>query len=231
MARGFFAGTEWRPCFPHSPLAVKRRPARDVPFHWVFLAFGAFIVACGATHLMEVWTLWSAAYWTAGVVKAVTAVASVATALILPPLVPKALELIRHAKLREQLYEEQAMRAEAEAANRAKDEFLATISHELRTPLNAVYGWTRLLRSGDLDAEASHRALETIERNAHAQVRLIDDLLDVSPHHHGQDASRRSADGAARGDTRGRGLPASGGRGERDHDRGAARPRCRPHRR
>ena len=157
-----------------------QRARRDIPFHWVFLAFGAFIVACGATHLMEVWTLWSAAYWTAGVVKAVTAVASVATALILPPLVPKALELIRHAKLREQLYEEQAMRAEAEAANRAKDEFLATLSHELRTPLNAVYGWTRLLRTGDLDAAASHRALETIERNAHAQVRLIDDLLDVS---------------------------------------------------
>ena len=56
----------------------------------------------------------------------------------------------------------------------------ATSSHELRTPLNAVYGWTRLLGSGDLDAAASDRALETIERNAHAQVRLIDDLLDVS---------------------------------------------------
>ena len=156
------------------------RARRDIPFHWVFLAFGAFIVACGATHLMEVWTLWSAAYWAAGGVKVITAVASVATALILPPLVPKALELVRHAKLREQLFREQAMRIEAEAANRAKDEFLATLSHELRTPLNAVYGWARLLRTGGMDAAATMRGLETIERNAHAQVRLIDDLLDVS---------------------------------------------------
>src|SRR5438874_1786013 len=69
------------------------RARRDIPFHWVILAFGAFIVACGATHLMEVWTLWTAAYWTAGGIKAITALASMATALVLPPLVPKALEL------------------------------------------------------------------------------------------------------------------------------------------
>ena len=67
---------------------------RDIPFTWIFVAFGAFIVACGATHLMEVWTLWTPAYWTAGGVKVVTALASVATALVLPPLVPKA--LVRH---------------------------------------------------------------------------------------------------------------------------------------
>ena len=75
---------------------------------------------------------------------------------------------------------EQAARAEAEAANRLKDEFLATVSHELRTPLNAMLGWARLLRAGTLDQATTDRALEAIERNAKSQSQLIEDLLDVS---------------------------------------------------
>jgi signal transduction histidine kinase/DNA-binding response OmpR family regulator len=78
------------------------------------------------------------------------------------------------------LVREQAARAEAEAANRAKDEFLATLSHELRTPLTAILGWARLLRGGNLPEGTVGGALETIERNARAQSQLIDDLLDVS---------------------------------------------------
>ncbi len=66
------------------------------------------------------------------------------------------------------------------AANRAKEDFLATLSHELRTPLNAMLGWTRLLRMGKLDAAGRTRALETIERNAYVQEQLIADILDVS---------------------------------------------------
>jgi len=65
-------------------------------------------------------------------------------------------------------------------ANRIKDEFLGTVSHELRTPLNSILGWARLLRDGTLSPQSSDRALETIQRNAMAQARLIDDLLDVS---------------------------------------------------
>jgi PAS domain S-box-containing protein len=78
---------------------------------------------------------------------------------------------------------EDSLRNRAEqlaAANRAKEDFLATLSHELRTPLNAMLGWTRLLRMGKLDAAARERALETIERNAHVQEQLIADILDVS---------------------------------------------------
>jgi PAS domain S-box-containing protein len=79
------------------------------------------------------------------------------------------------------LYEsEQQARRNADAANRAKDDFLATISHELRTPLNAMLGWTRIVRSGALDRNKYERALETIERNAVTQAQLIEDLLDVS---------------------------------------------------
>jgi PAS domain S-box-containing protein len=68
----------------------------------------------------------------------------------------------------------------AEEASRAKDEFLATVSHELRTPLASILGWTRLLRRGGLAPEKQTRALETLERNARAQTRLVEDLLDVS---------------------------------------------------
>src|SRR5215831_3326456 len=78
------------------------------------------------------------------------------------------------------LVREQAARAEAELANRTKDEFLATLSHELRTPLTAILGWSHIVRQNKLEDAQLSRALETIERNAHAQSRLIDDLLDVS---------------------------------------------------
>jgi PAS domain S-box-containing protein len=68
---------------------------------------------------------------------------------------------------------------EADEANRLKDEFLSTLSHELRTPLNAIFGWARILRSRDLDPSTAH-AVEVIERNAQAQVRLIEEVLDIS---------------------------------------------------
>jgi PAS domain S-box-containing protein len=71
-------------------------------------------------------------------------------------------------------------RARAEQASQIKDEFLATASHELRTPLNAILGWAQILRGGSVDASGFIRGLETIERNAKAQVRLIDDILDGS---------------------------------------------------
>lgn len=83
-------------------------------------------------------------------------------------------------KLRLALVGEQMARAEAETANRMKDEFLATVSHEIRTPLNAIIGWSHLLRSGRLDEATVARAVETIDRNAKSQAQLIEDILDVS---------------------------------------------------
>jgi PAS domain S-box-containing protein len=74
----------------------------------------------------------------------------------------------------------ESARAQAEAASHAKDEFLAVLSHELRTPLNAIVGWARMLQTGTVAPSAVANAIEIIDRNAAAQVRLVEDLLDVS---------------------------------------------------
>jgi PAS domain S-box-containing protein len=74
----------------------------------------------------------------------------------------------------------EAMTAEAESANRAKDDFLATLSHELRTPLNAILGWTHILSTHMDDRDTAAQAIEVIERNAVTQARLINDILEVS---------------------------------------------------
>ncbi|MDX6613269.1 MAG: hypothetical protein QOD75_2455, partial [Blastocatellia bacterium] len=84
------------------------------------------------------------------------------------------------AELESLLAREQTARAEAETANRMKDEFLATVSHELRTPLTAIMGWSHMLRKGKLDDVTLARAVETIDRNAKAQAQLVEDILDVS---------------------------------------------------
>ncbi|HYN85495.1 MAG TPA: ATP-binding protein [Pyrinomonadaceae bacterium] len=83
-------------------------------------------------------------------------------------------------ELEVRLTRERAARAEAEAANRLKDEFLATVSHELRTPLTAIVGWAHMMRRGVVSESDFPHALETIERNARSQQQLIEDLLDVS---------------------------------------------------
>ena len=90
-------------------------------------------------------------------------------------------KLEREAEERQRLLvREQSARAEAEQANRLKDEFLAIVSHELRTPLTAIIGWSHMLKHSGLDEATARHGLETIERNAHAQAQLIEDILDVS---------------------------------------------------
>ena len=95
------------------------RKRRDLPFHWMFLCFGVFILACGVTHAMEVWTLWHADYWVSGSIKALTALASVATAILLVKLIPHAVALPSPAAMRIEIAERR--RAE-EALSLAKME-------------------------------------------------------------------------------------------------------------
>jgi signal transduction histidine kinase/ActR/RegA family two-component response regulator len=96
----------------------------------------------------------------------------------------QAADLVEHAQAGrrrdEALAAESSARAEAEAANRAKDEFIAMVSHELRTPLTAMIGWTKMLRTGQLDPKGSAHALEVIERNLRQQTQILTDLLDVA---------------------------------------------------
>ena len=80
----------------------------------------------------------------------------------------------------ELLRKEREARAQAEEANRGKDEFVAMISHELRSPLNAMLGWSKILKKGGVDAKTQAHAVEVIERSARAQQNLIEDLLDMA---------------------------------------------------
>ena len=113
---------------------VKKR--RDVPFPGIFFLFGAFIVACGTTHLMEVWTIWKPNYWVSGLIKAMTAAVSWATVVQLIPVIPQALALRSPAELETinaKLEREIAERAQAEErlAQRARD--LARANTELES--------------------------------------------------------------------------------------------------
>jgi signal transduction histidine kinase len=165
------------------------RKRRDLPFHWMFLCFGLFIVACGTTHLFEIWTLWHATYWLSGIVKAVTAFVSVLTAILMVSVVPRALALPSPGELarinRELVSRTDQLacaNAELASANRAKDRFLATMSHELRTPLNAIMGFTGTLLMklpGPLTLDQD-KQLRTIQSSSRHLLSLINDLLDLA---------------------------------------------------
>ena len=104
---------------PMTLLHIARR-RKDLPFNWMFACFGLFIVACGVTHAMEVWNLWNASYWLAGVVKAVTAGASILTAILLVHLIPQILKLPSADDLREV---NQAVLAQVTAARASEVKF------------------------------------------------------------------------------------------------------------
>lgn len=170
---------------------VRRRG--DLPFNSMFLLFAMFIVSCGVTHFMEVWTVWNPSYWLSGSLKAVTAAASVLTALTLVRLVPQALALpsVGHLKQAlvaleqeashrgELLAEAERLRLAAEAASRAKSEFLATMSHEIRTPMNGILGTADLLVRSTL-GERERSLAETLLRSSRSLLGILNDILDLS---------------------------------------------------
>jgi signal transduction histidine kinase len=170
-------------------LVYKGHP--DIPFHWMFLAFGLFIVACGCTHFMEVVTIWIPVYVLSGAVKVVTALASVTTAVLLPTTVPKALTLLRAVKAAEQLTEHKIedlnkemarQNAELVAANKELDAFCYSVSHDLRTPLRAIDGFSLALLEDCQDKlEPEEKAhLHQVRAATKRMAQLIDDMLSLS---------------------------------------------------
>lgn len=166
------------------------RARKEIPFHWMMLAFATFIVACGATHFMEVWTLQTPnpPYWFSGNLKAVTAFASLTTALLLPPLVPKILRLLEEARL--SFDRKQALESAHEELERAhervkqldqlKTNFFANISHELRTPVTLIVGPVDHLLEHDGFSASARGELQVIRRNALLLHKHVNDLLEIS---------------------------------------------------
>src|SRR5258706_6787717 len=123
---------------------------KDLAFKPLFAMFGLFIFSCGGTHFMEVWSVWHGTYRLVGVVKAITAILSIGTAIATWLLIPKALALPSPEQLKkanEKLWEANARLA---ASERFKSEFFANVSHELRTPLTLILSPVETLLSNDL---------------------------------------------------------------------------------
>ncbi|HTZ74545.1 MAG TPA: PAS domain S-box protein [Candidatus Aquilonibacter sp.] len=156
------------------------RKRRDLPFHWLFVLFGIFIIACGMTHVMEVWTLWHADYWLSGGIKAITAVASVLTAIVLVKAAPKVLALpgidqllrsntsleqqisdLRDEEMRS-LIREAAYRDQAALLDLTYDAIFVRDMHSKITYWNRaaeeLYGWSKQEAAG----KTSHELLETV---------------------------------------------------------------------
>jgi len=146
------------------------RKRRDVPFNAVFACFGVFILACGGTHLMEVWTLWHANYWLSGALKAVTAVASVATAILLVRLIPQALALPSPEALRHEIVERK--RAQ-EALQHAKQELELRVEERTAELTNA----NQILHS---EIAQRKRADEELRRSEEKFRWLIESVQDYA---------------------------------------------------
>ncbi|MDX1624524.1 MAG: PAS domain S-box protein [Gemmatimonadota bacterium] len=141
---------------PVALVYLVHRKRADLPFHWLFGFFAAFIVACGATHVMNVWTLWNPDYWLSGGVKVVTAIASLGTAILLVPVLPKVLAL-------KSPYELERMNAELEDANRRLEREVAErkrAEEELRHREQQLADAQRIARMGSWEWEIGEDRVE-----------------------------------------------------------------------
>jgi len=175
-----------------------RRLKTEIAYFWVLLMFAAFILLCGATHVMEIVTVWNPQYRLEGVLKLMTGLVSFATVVTLVWIMPRAMllktprqlqaEVIARtaelATVNRQLQAEVAARAEAQEelrlADVRKDEFLATLAHELRNPLAPIRHSLKLLDRAGLEAAKREWAARVISRQVHRMALMLDDLLDIS---------------------------------------------------
>ena len=149
------------------------KASKGIPFNWVFLAFGLFIVSCGLTHFMEVWVIWEPVYWMSGYVKVITAAASVATAVALFPLLPKVFRLVEAARRSGE------RKLEIEQLNEELERFNYSVAHDLRGPLRGIAGFSHALQEdfgAQLPAEARDH-LDRVQASVSRMDALISDLL------------------------------------------------------
>lgn len=161
------------------------RQRQDLPFPYMFRLFSAFIIACGTTHLMEVWTIWHPTYWLSGVTKLLTAIISLYTVSELIPVIPQAMALPSPAQLAAINHRLQHQIEEHERLAQLKDDFLSTVSHELRTPLTNIRMVSQMLdislQQQGLESESNERVtryLTILRDQCDRELELINDLLD-----------------------------------------------------
>ena len=158
---------------PFALLYIARR-RRDLPFDWLVVCFGVFIVACGLTHVMDVWNVWHSNYWLEGIVKLLTAAASVPTAILLWRFLPGVLQLPSQRQLRD-------ANESLARANRELEAFTASVSHDLRSPLTTIAGQAGLLELSLPDAtDEQKRRLARIQSSVRQMSELIEALLVLS---------------------------------------------------
>ncbi len=171
---------------------VKKRKD-DLPYHFMFKLFALFIVSCGMTHLMKIWTIYHAHYWAEALLDLLTAIVSLATAILLWPLIPKMLALKSPAQLEEANQKLAKANDELSTLNRnlvlardqaleasnLKSSFVANISHELRTPVTGVMGMNELLMRTELTPHQKDLA-SSIQEAAKSLHLIVNDILDLS---------------------------------------------------
>lgn len=168
------------------------RRIHSLPFQWVYLAFGVFIISCGFTHFMDVWVIWQPNYWLDVSIRLFCAVASVGTALLILPLAPKAKAVAETArvarerglKLEELNQELITLYENTREELRGRDLFLAIAAHELKTPLTPlrfeIEGLERAIPAGKLTTARLRERLAVADRQLGRLERLVSNLLDVS---------------------------------------------------
>ena len=188
------------------PLALANfvRRRSDLHYGFVLVLFATFIFLCGATHIMDIWTLWFPDYLVQGIVKALTAVVSVVTAIMIWPLLNEAMALpspanlaavntqltyeINERRARERVIDQlnvdlenrvEMRTRELISANNAKSQFLAHMSHEIRTPMNAIMGLTQILQQSSLTSSQSELVHE-INEASQSLLSIINGILDFS---------------------------------------------------
>jgi signal transduction histidine kinase len=178
------------------------RKRKDVAFDWIFVCFAIFIVACGTTHAMEILNIWHPTYWLSGSIKAITALTSIVTAILLIRLVPQALALPSPEQLRKS---NEALQSEIQertlaakkveslnqelllqsnrivAANKELETFSYSVSHDLRAPLRHIDGYVDMLRDKSaMLGDDGRRYLTVISESAKQMGNLLDNLLAFS---------------------------------------------------